>query len=189
MRRSASYVKYISPSFLDGLAKIKARSVTAVGAHGEATRRRLHEVERRAGFVERGRDERIVDPTPFLASADEARVAQRLEMPGEPRLCEIQLVHQLADAPLAVEQQVHDGEANLVGKRVKELGGACRAANRTAARGGHGSIITGFLDTTSRGLALGSRPGRRRRASRPAPIPHTHGVVDGDTVDQLVQRI
>jgi hypothetical protein len=45
-------------------------------------------------------------------------------MPGQPRLREAEVVHEIADAALAAKEELHDLDANRIGEGMKQLGGA-----------------------------------------------------------------
>ncbi len=76
--------------------------------------------DRLLGVLECGGNELVVRPAAFLAQADEAGVAQGLQMEGEQGLAAGQVTLQVADALLTAAEQIHDPQAARIGERLEE---------------------------------------------------------------------
>jgi len=101
----------------------KKQSVARDGAHRQPAIQ-LEAIENPARLSQSVRLQRVVVPSPFPSAGDDSGIGKRLEVPGQSRLREIEVRHQVAHAPLAVEQHCHDVDADRVSEGVKELGGA-----------------------------------------------------------------
>ena len=85
------------------------------------------------------RIERVVHPATLTTVGEKTGVLERLEVPGQPRLRELQLVGELANTAFPTAQQRNDAQPNGVGECVKELGGSGLAVG--SGQGSHGSNI------------------------------------------------
>ena len=80
--------------------------------------------EQRLGFGEDRPLGRIIDPSPITPIRDEASVAKHPEVKRQARLGDIERVGQLANAALAVAQQLENRESRFVRERVEQRDGA-----------------------------------------------------------------
>jgi len=62
-----------------------------------------------------------MDPAPIPPIADDAGVLENAKMERQTRLCRVERIGELANAPLSFAKQLDDLESGLVGEGVKEL--------------------------------------------------------------------
>src|ERR1051325_6109571 len=74
--------------------------------HGEAATR-LQPAENVSRFRDGLGFERVVVPPSVSSADDDPGIGERLEVPRQPRLRQVQLVHQFADTTLAREPEAH----------------------------------------------------------------------------------
>lgn len=70
---------------------------------------------------ERLRRDTVVRPATLLSIRDEPRIAQHLQVKGQPRLRCIEIGLQIADATLPLSQHVENSQSRLVGECVEQL--------------------------------------------------------------------
>src|SRR5437879_8030324 len=104
--------------------------------HPQARRARLDGRDGRLDLGDGVRVERVVDPAPLTAVAQQPDVLQGLEVKRQARLAGLQHVGQVAHALLAAAQSLDDPEPRRIGQRAKQRG---RALQILVRRRGHGA--------------------------------------------------
>src|SRR3954463_7959940 len=99
------------------LAKKKRSTARANGQPA----RRLESGEEVGRLGERLLVQRVVVPAAFATTSDDPGVDQSLEVPRQPRLLKLEVVHQVAHAPLAIEELRNDVHPDRIRERVKQL--------------------------------------------------------------------
>src|SRR5438445_1710764 len=82
---------------------------------------RLHSFDESLDFLECFGSKLVVNPPSIFAVANDPSVLENPQMEGQPGLCGVESIGQLAHTALSLAKQLDDLESGLVGEGVKEL--------------------------------------------------------------------
>src|SRR5215208_1193053 len=122
--------------------RMTASAAARSGAqHWERALLRRHGDREIVDLGERLGHDGVIGPATLAPVLDQTRVLEDLEVERELRLRGVEIFLQVADAPLAASQQLHDGESDWIGQCVEER---YRTVDVEGVTSGHEWILNNF---------------------------------------------